>query len=73
MADTAVQALKSYNDLPVLDWDMTDPFTSSYALFGKLREETPLVKVPMGMGSMVLALRAPMGDQIVAPDETRQL
>jgi cytochrome P450 len=73
MADTAVQALKSYNDLPVLDWDMTDPFTSSYALFGKLREETPLVKVPMGMGSMVLALRAHMVDQIVSPDETRQL
>jgi hypothetical protein len=73
MADTAVQALKSYNDLPVLDWDMTDPFTSSYALFGKLREEMPLVKVPMGMGSMVLALRAHMVDQIVSPDETRQL
>jgi len=73
MADTAVKALKSYNDLPVLDWDMTDPFTSSYALFGKLREEMPLVKVPMGMGSMVLALRAHMVDQIVSPDETRQL
>ena len=57
MADTAT-ALKSYNDIPVLDWDMQNPEASSYNLFKDLRAQTPLVKVPMGMGSMVLALRA---------------
>lgn len=73
MADTAVTALKSYADIPVLDWNLQDPQASSYDLFSRLREETPLVKVPMGMGSMVLALRASMVDQIVSPEETRQL
>ena len=74
MADTAIAAsLKSYNDIPVLDWDLQDPHTSSYDLFRNLREQTPLVKVPMGMGSMVLALRASMVDQIVSPENTRQL
>ena len=75
MADTATAAtaLKSYNDIPVLDWDLQNPEASSYELFRKLREETPLVKVPMGMGSMVLALRARMVDQIVSPENTRQL
>lgn len=73
MADTAVTALKSYADIPVLDWDLLNPEFSSYDLFRKVREETPLAKVPMGMGSMVLALRASMVDQIVSPEETRQL
>ena len=74
MADTAIaNALKSYNDIPILDWDLQDPQTSSYELFRQLREQTPLVKVPMGMGSMVLALRASMVDQIVSPENTRQL
>lgn len=71
MADTA--ALKSYNDIPVLDWNVTDPDITTYDLFRDLRAKTPLVKVPMGMGSMVLALRASMVDQIVSPEETRQL
>lgn len=78
MADTAltadkVAALKTYADIPVLDWDLQDPQASSYDLFRRLREETPLVKVPMGMGSMVLALRASMVDDIVSPENTRQL
>jgi cytochrome P450 len=42
-------------------------------MFRGFRETTPLVKVPMGMGSMVLALRARMVDQIVSPENTRQL
>ncbi len=73
MADTAIATLKTYNDIPVLDWDLLNPEFSSYDLFRKVREETPLAKVPMGMGSMVLALRASMVDQIVSPEETRQL
>ncbi len=74
MADTVTtSSLKTYNDIPVLDWALQDPEASSYALFEQLRRETPLVKVPMGMGSMVLALRARMVDQIVSPESTRQL
>lgn len=72
MADTAT-ALKTYNDIPVLDWNLQDPQASSYDLFRDLRAKTPLVKVPMGMGSMVLALRASMVDDIVSPENTRQL
>ncbi len=71
MADT--ETLKSYADIPVLDWDLQDPHTSSYDLFRDLRANTPLVKVPMGMGSMVLGLRASMVDDIVSPENTRQL
>lgn len=75
MADTATSpaALKSYEDIPVLDWDLQDPQVSSYELFRELREKTALVKVPMGMGSMVMGLRARMVDQIVSPENTRQL
>lgn len=75
MADTATAAstLKSYADIPVLDWDLQDPHTSSYELFRELREKTPLVKVPMGMGSMVMGLHARMVDDIVSPENTRQL
>ena len=71
MADTA--ALKSYADIPVLDWDLQDPHVSSYDLFRDLRAKTPLVKVPMGMGSMVLGLHARMVDDIISPENTRQL
>ena len=75
MADTATaaSAVKSYADIPVLDWDLQDPHTSSYELFKDLREKTPLVKVPMGMGSMVMGLHARMVDDIVSPENTRQL
>ena len=73
MADTAVTALKTYADIPSLDWDLLNPEFSSYDLFRKLREETPLAKVQMGMGTMVLGLRASMVDDIVSPENTRQL
>jgi cytochrome P450 len=73
MADTETKALKSYADIPLLDWDLLNPEFSSYDLFGKLREETPLAKVQMGMGTMVLGLRASMVDDIVSPENTRQL
>lgn len=75
MADTATSptALKTYADIPVLDWDLQDPHTSSYDLFRDLRATTPLVKVPMGMGTMLLGLRARMVDDIVSPENTRQL
>ncbi|MEQ1609717.1 MAG: cytochrome P450, partial [Hyphomonadaceae bacterium] len=68
-----VAALKTYNDIPILDWALQDPEASSYAMFRDLRAKTPLVKVSMGMGFMVLALRARTVDQIVSPENTRQL
>jgi cytochrome P450 len=70
MADTA--ALKSYNDIPTVDFEQNSPEASSYDMFNKWREETPLVKVPIGFGHMVLALRARTVEQIVG-SETRQL
>lgn len=73
MADTETKTLKSYADIPMLDWDLLNPEFSSYDLFRKLREETPLAKVQMGMGTMVLGLRASMVDDIVSPENTRQL
>lgn len=73
VTDTAVTTLKSYGDIPMLDWDLLNPEFSSYDLFRKLREETPLAKVQMGMGTMVLGLRASMVDDIVSPENTRQL
>src|SRR5262249_28000725 len=65
--------LKTYNDIPILDWALQDPEASSYTMFRDLRAKTPLVKVSMGMGYMVLALRARTVDQIVSPENTRQL
>ena len=73
MADAALSPLKTYADIPVLDWDLQDPHASSYDLFRDLRAKTPLVRVPMGMGNIVLGLRARMVDQIVSPENTRQL
>jgi cytochrome P450 len=70
MADTA--ALKSYADIPTVDFEQNSPEASSYDMFNKWREETPLVKVPIGFGHMVLALRARTVEQIVG-SETRQL
>jgi cytochrome P450 len=70
MADTA--ALKSYADIPTVDFEQNSPEASSYDMFNQWREETPLVKVPIGFGHMVLALRARTVEQIVG-SETRQL
>jgi hypothetical protein len=55
MADTAT-ALKTYNDIPVLDWDLQNPVASSYDLFKDLREQTPLVKVPTRQSGLVRLL-----------------
>ncbi len=65
-------ALKSHNDIPVLEWEAMES-QSSYATFRELRASTPLVRVPMGMGSMILSLRARNVDAIVSPENTRQL
>lgn len=70
MADTA--ALKSYNDIPTVEFAQNSPEASSYDMFNQWREATPLVKVPIGFGHMVLALRARTVEQIVG-SETRQL
>ncbi len=72
MADTATSALKSYNDIPTVDFAQNSPEASSYDMFREWRANTPLVKVPVGFGHMVLALRARTVEQIVG-HETRQL
>ncbi|HVY90118.1 MAG TPA: cytochrome P450 [Hyphomonadaceae bacterium] len=71
MADTAVTPLKSYNDIPAIEWE-TMQGRSAYDFFRDLREKTPLVRVPVGMGHMVLALRARSIDLIVS-EATRQI
>jgi cytochrome P450 len=70
MADTL--ALKSYNDIPTVDFAQNSPEASSYDMFRQWRANTPLVKVPIGFGHMVLALRARTVEQVVG-SETRQL
>jgi cytochrome P450 len=70
MADTA--ALKSYNDIPTVEFAQNSPESSSYDMFRQWRAMTPLVKVPIGFGYMVLALRARTVEQVVG-SETRQL
>ena len=72
MADTATTALKTYADIPTVDFGQNSPEASSYDMFRQWRENTPLVKVPIGFGHMVLALRARTVEQIVG-SETRQL
>ncbi|MDZ4762067.1 MAG: cytochrome P450 [Alphaproteobacteria bacterium] len=72
MADTAaLTALKSYDDIPLLDFDEA-PHANPYDLFRELRATTPLVRVSMGMGSMILSLRA-RNVELVVSDATRQL
>ncbi len=70
MADTLT--LKSYNDIPTVDFAQNSPEASSYDMFRQWRAATPLVKVPIGFGHMVLALRARTVEQVVG-SETRQL
>lgn len=73
MADTATH-LKPFDQIPVLDWELFEgQGVTSYDVFRDLRQETPLVRVPMGMGSMILSLRARNVDAIVSPENTRQL
>lgn len=71
MADTATAPLKSFDEIPVLDWEKMEGI-DSYTMFRGLRAQTPLVKVPMGMGAMTLSLRARNVERIVS-DATRQL
>ncbi len=68
-ADTV--AIRPASDIPVLDFNSMGEI-DSYDLFRDLRAKTSLARVPMGMGSMILSLRARNVDQIVS-DETRQL
>ena len=70
-ATAAPAALKSYNDIPILEWESMEG-KSSYEVFNELRQKTPLVRVPIGMGFMTLALRARATDLIVS-DATRQI
>ncbi len=69
MADSA--ALRSFSDIPVLEWETMEG-KNSYDVFRELRETTPVVRVPIGMGSMVLFLRQRVVEQIVS-DATRQI
>lgn len=71
ISDTAALPLKAVADIPVLDFENTGEL-GPYELFRQLRAETPLARVPMGMGSMILSLRARNVDLIVS-DATRQL
>jgi cytochrome P450 len=71
-ADTAVSTgIKSFNDIPVLEWEAMEGRTP-YEVFRDLREKTPLVRVPIGMGHMTLALHARAIERVVS-DATRQI
>jgi cytochrome P450 family 103 len=70
-ATAATAALKPFNDIPVLDWESMET-KGSYEVFRELRAKTPLVRVPIGMGHMTLALHARAADLIVG-DATRQI
>lgn len=75
-ANTAVAAdplahLKPHTDIPEMEF--TDPAVkSAYVNFAEWRAKTPVTRVSMGMGHMILALRARSVDLIVS-DATRQL
>jgi cytochrome P450 family 103 len=73
MSATATVAtnLKPFSEIPVLEWENLEG-KSSYDVFHALREKTPIVRVPIGMGHMTLALRARATDLIVS-DATRQI
>jgi hypothetical protein len=64
-------SLKSFSDIPILEWENLEG-KSSYEVFSELRQKTPIVRVPIGMGYMTLALRARATDLIVS-DATRQI
>jgi cytochrome P450 len=69
MADTL--ALKPHTEIPLLEWELFEG-RSSYDVMRELRAKTPVVRVPIGMGHMILFLRARVVDQIVS-DATRQI
>jgi cytochrome P450 family 103 len=72
MPDTAVSTdLKSFNDIPILEWETMEG-RSSYEVFRELRARTALVRVPIGMGYMTMALHA-RAIELVVSDATRQI
>lgn len=73
MADTATAAPKPFDQIPLLGDDFWENAGNDpHATFRKLREETPLVRVSLGMGFMTMSLRGRTLDTIVS-DATRQL
>ena len=72
MPDTAVSTeLKAFGDIPILAWETMEG-RSSYEVFRELRARTPLVRVPIGMGYMTMALHA-RAIELVVSDATRQI
>ena len=72
MPDTAVSnQLKSFNDIPILVWEAMEG-RSSYDVFREMRAKTPLVRIPIGMGFMTMALHA-RAIELVVSDATRQI
>ena len=72
MPDTAVSTeLKAFGDIPILAWETMEG-RSSYEVFRELRASTPLVRVPIGMGYMTMALHA-RAIELVVSDATRQI
>ena len=72
MPDTAVSTeLKAFGDIPILAWETMEG-RSSYEVFRELRAATPLVRVPIGMGYMTMALHA-RAIELVVSDATRQI
>jgi cytochrome P450 len=73
MPDTATVStdLKSFNDIPILEWEAMED-RSPYEVFRELRKKTPLVRVPIGMGYMTMALHA-RAIELVVSDATRQI
>ncbi len=70
MADTVAAATKPFTDIPIIDFETIQE--SPYSYFKRLREETPLVRIPMGPTFMAMSLRARTLDRLVG-EETRQL
>ncbi len=72
MPDTTVSTeLKAFGDIPILEWETMEG-RSSYEVFRELRARTPLVRVPIGMGYMTMALHA-RAIELVVSDATRQI
>jgi cytochrome P450 len=73
MPDTATVStqLKSFNDIPILEFEEMGQ-RPSYDVFRELRAKTPLVRVPIGMGYMTMALHA-RAIELVVSDATRQI
>ncbi len=71
MSADGLTSLKPISQLPEFDFELA-PGQTPYDAIRGMRERTPLVRVPVGMGHMVLALHARDVDRIVS-DATRQI